>query len=133
MDLQKILNQSGLRSEHVARQLYPENKHPYNAFLRVLNGKSQLNATQIMTLCDLTGLTPNELLNAGARWTGSLKNGTITLRVGEHVVEYTSALNVYELRRVTAGLTQFVGTFTVPAGITVKNFLELINNQINNS
>lgn len=130
MDIQEIINRSGLRVDYVAGRLFPDNKRPYNALLRVMGGKGQLSASQIAALSEVTGLTPNELFAKGPKWAGTLKNGSLVLRLGQYQVEYTSALNVYEIRRVTAGNVEPLGIHTAPANVTVKQFIEILNDQI---
>ncbi len=130
MDVQEIIKRSGLRVDYVAERLFPENKRPYNALLRVISGKGELSASQVGVLCDLTGLTPNELFSKGPKWAGTLKNGSLVLRLGQFQVEYTSALNLYEIRRVTAGNVESLGLHRTPAGVTVKQFIEILNDQI---
>jgi len=121
MDVQEIIKRSGLRVDYVAERLFPENKRPYNALLRVISGKGELSASQVGVLCDLTGLTPNELFSKGPKWAGTLKNGSLVLRLGQFQVEYTSALNLY---------VESLGLHRTPAGVTVKQFIEILNDQI---
>lgn len=126
MDLYKIIRAKGLRIDYVAERLFPNNKHPYNALLRVMN-KGELSESQILTLCELVGATPNQLLGAGEGWTGRAANGLI-LRKGRFAVLYSSKTGVYSIEDEETDKT--LGTYTLKEGTTVPEFLELLDAQL---
>lgn len=71
MDLSKIIQESGLRTEVVAERLFPENTHPYAALRRVLRDGRSLRADQITALAELTGRSTDDLLGYPAlNWKG---------------------------------------------------------------
>lgn len=130
MDLSKIIHASGLRFEFVAQNLFPANKYPYNALLRVINTKAELSESQLIALADLLKVTPNDLLSYSEKWVGAQDAGALELRKGDYSVIYNAALGTYTLHRSEALTTQYLGTYTVPLGITVRDFLKTVDARI---
>jgi hypothetical protein len=126
MDLSKVIQASGLRFDFVAEKLFPTNKHPYNALLRLINKKAELSESQLVTLADLLGTSPNEILGASPRWKGALDAGILSLAFQNFEATYTPALGVYTLHQSGA----YVGTFATPIGISVKDFVKTLNEHI---
>ena len=128
MDLSKLIQASGLRFDFVAEKLFPTNKHPYNALLRLINKKAELSESQIITLAEMLGVTPNDLLGASPRWKGALDAGILTLTLDGLTVAYTPALGVYTLHQSGA----YVGTFATELGVSVREFIKTLNEHLTN-
>jgi len=62
MDLNKLIREKGLRFDYVASQLFPKNKHPYNALNRVITQGRELTASQVLTLSGLLGMSADDIL-----------------------------------------------------------------------
>lgn len=60
-DLKKILKNAGLSEKEVARELFPLNNHPVQAFSRILNGTSKLDTDQVIKLSALSGMSISEM------------------------------------------------------------------------
>jgi hypothetical protein len=128
MDLSKVIQASGLRFDFVAERLFPGNKHPYNALLRLINKKAELSESQIVALAELTGASPNELLGTSANWKGALDGGILTLALSGFLATYTPATGVYTIHQNGA----YIGSFATPLGVSVKDFIKTLNEQISN-
>jgi hypothetical protein len=128
MDLSKLIQASGLRFDFVAEKLFPTNKHPYNALLRLINKKAELSESQITTLAEMLGASPNDLLGASPRWKGALDAGNITLSFQNFEAIYTPAVGVYTLYQSGA----YVGTFATELGVSVREFIKTLNEHLTN-
>lgn len=137
MDLSKFILVKGLRFDFVAEKLFPANLHPYNALRRLINKGGELTQSQILTLYELTGVTPNELLGATEAWKGSTpaavsKDGKVLdLKKGDYRAIYSPALGTYALLIEKPEGAKDLGTFAAPANISVRDFLQMLDDQIN--
>lgn len=130
MDISKLIQASGLRFDFVAEKLFPSNKHPYNALLRLIKKDAELSESQILTLAEILGATPNDILNCSdsAKWAGTVVEEALVFRKGEFTAEYSTQLATYSLYRKK----EYLGTFAVQADLSVKGFIEELNKQISN-
>lgn len=117
MDLKKIIKDSGLRLDHVAAKLFPDNAHPYDALNRVMSRGGSLKADQVKALADVLGVSADELL--GTNWKGKALMDGIVLYDGSTTV--TVFANTFEVWHHGARKA-----YPLKPGISVKAFLEEI-------
>lgn len=75
IDLQKIIESNGLDPKVLASELFPKNKYPIPALTRILEGKAELDSSQISKLASLLGSNIDELYNSG--WKAKGKNNIL--------------------------------------------------------
>jgi len=126
MELSKILQASGMRSDFIARQLFPNNKHPYNAMNRLLSGGGELKASQLKTLAELLNTSVDLLLAhpvAPISWSGSkiTGRGGLVLKSGDFTVTFDSSLAHYTIQK-----NMDVWQIPSPPGLTVREFLAAV-------
>jgi hypothetical protein len=126
MDVSKIIQSSGLRFDYVAEKLFPGNKFPYNALLRLVNKNAELSESQIITLAEMLNVTPNDLLGDVPKWKGAISGSALVLTYQAFEVDYSPTLGTYTLHQNGV----YLGTFATPQGISVKDFLKTITDQI---
>ena len=61
IDIDKIVEKSGLKKSFIAQELFPENGKKNEALQRVALGKGQLYAEQIVRLSEITGIVISDL------------------------------------------------------------------------
>ena len=131
MELSKILQASGMRSDFIARQLFPNNKHPYNAMNRLLAGSGELKASQLKTLAGLLNTSVDALLEqpvAPVIWSGSkiTGRGGLVLKSRGFTVSFDSSLPHYYIEKQSG----FMSSFPSPPGLTVREFLANVEIEI---
>jgi hypothetical protein len=125
MELNKILQASGLRSDFIARKLFPENKHPYNALNRLLAGGGELKASQLITLAELLNTSVDTLLGTSAA-KGRLTKNSITFLVDGFDVVYDANAGGCVIEKDGADVSQlFIGD-----AVTVREFLAAVQKKI---
>lgn len=72
--IKAIIERQGLEMNDVAKQLFPQHKHPRLALNRVMSGESFLDSNQLSKFALLTGLTISELFT-GENWKSKTKEG----------------------------------------------------------
>jgi len=77
MDLNKLIEDSGLRFKVVAAALFPNNGHPHYALKRVINEELPLSTDQLVTLSHLTRTPIEQILSDGFK--GAVVDGQIEL------------------------------------------------------
>ena len=125
MDIFKVIQESGLRFDHVASKMFPLNRHPYNALNRVIASRGELKAGQLVELSRLTNKSVDNLL--GLCWSGKIGETGIVLKRGAYHVHLLALENVFEIWADPAGCVKRIET---PDGLTVKEFLTLVDSEI---
>lgn len=129
MNLAKIIEESGLRTDFVASRLFPNNRHPYNALNRVLAKGASLDADQVRILATLTGRTADDLL--GLSWSGKIESNTLTLSRGDYRVIYTPGAGLWALLKSTPlGFEQLGNYLISETGTTVREFIATVEETI---
>ena len=125
MDLQKIIQASGMRSDFIARQLFPNNKHPYNALNRLLSGGGELKAGQLKRLAEILNTSVDLLLGITAA-KGRLTKNSITFLVDGFDVVYDANAGGCVIEKDGADVSQlFIGD-----SVTVREFLAAVQKEI---
>ena len=75
-----------LKTEDLAKVLFPTVKDPKQAFDRVLKGEGCLDISQVEKLADYIGVLVTDLFSAGT-WKGESESGILTLLKGEYKVK----------------------------------------------
>lgn len=128
MDLQKILNESGLRMDFIAAKLYPDNAHPYNALNRLILRGGSLKAEQLKTLAETLGVTSDSLL--GLNWSGSVGQKCIILRTESHFVTIMPSLGLCEIRS-KKNAEEVEHSVPIDMELPVRQFLAKLNEELN--
>ena len=126
LDLQKIINDQNLDVNELAAKLFPGNKHSYLALHRVIKGKTELSASQISTLSQVTGLTIDELF--GGSWRTVAKGDLITFSKGDVLAELNTKTWI---TRIYKNNTLIFEDVIVSQSISLKEFLKLVDSKIN--
>lgn len=53
IDLNRVIKDANLKPTHLAKELFPDHKHPYNALNYIRQGRGLLNSWQIAKLSEL--------------------------------------------------------------------------------
>ena len=61
IDLNQIITLANLKPTHLAKELFPDHKHPYSALNYVRGGKGFLNSWQIAKLSELANIPIDSL------------------------------------------------------------------------
>jgi hypothetical protein len=129
MNLNRIIEESGLRIDFVAAKLFPGNKHPYNALNRVLARGGKLDADQIKILAGLTGRTTDDLLCV--TWSGRIEPNGLTLAKGDLRVNYVPGSGLFTITSATGLSVLEIGNFVIDEKTTtVRGFLELVEKAV---
>ena len=83
IDLKEISERYQIPHKDLALELFPDNRHPRLALKRAMDGITHINATQVIRLAELLGVTPNELFDKKG-WSGSYKEGLYTFKKGPY-------------------------------------------------
>lgn len=87
IDLSKIIEDRGLNTKEVAKELFPKNKYPKLALDRVIKGEAFLDTNQVSRLSLITGV-PIQFLYSNGEWkTTSKEEGIVTFQTGEYRAE----------------------------------------------
>jgi hypothetical protein len=73
IDLENIIESSGISKNEIAAQLFPTNSHAYQALHRVIKGKTFLNSEQLSKLALIIGCSVGDLFAFG-KWSMVAKN-----------------------------------------------------------
>jgi len=65
IDVEQVIEKSGLSTKEVAKQLFPGNKYPKLALNRVISGEAFLDSNQISKLATLVGVSVSTLYTSG--------------------------------------------------------------------
>lgn len=90
MDIEKAITRTGLTTNEVAEHLFPNNKHPYHALKRVMDGHALLNTDQASKLAVLASLTIAELFHGG--WSGSASENQINFQKDGYTVSVDTSI-----------------------------------------
>lgn len=123
IELGRIIEDLSISKSDLALDLFPTHKHPMMALDRVIQGKSNLDTTQLSKLAALTNLTFDELYN-GKNWKTKAKNNLITFEVDDFKAELdtkTMTSKVYHkaslfhetiLHKTSIGLSEYLNEIT---------------------
>ena len=94
--LKEIIAERGLDFQEVAEHLFPGNKYPRLALIRVASGKAVLDADQISKLALLAGL-PIEELYSGGQWKVKSSKGVHVFTNGDYRAELNTCTLVTKI------------------------------------
>ncbi len=86
IDLEEFMARHDLKSNEVARQLFPDNKHAMNALYRVLRGEGTLNVEQVGKLATMAGVGIAQVFKSGS-WTSEMYSEKILFFRGDYIDE----------------------------------------------
>lgn len=128
IDINKVIDRTGLDIKEVARELFPGSGYPDSALKRVIDGRQKLYIDQAAKLANMAGISVDEMLNSkGWRIEGGLTGLQLT-RNG-----YRALFNHHngELRIFDRDTTKYETLYVVDI-VTVSEFLNKIDGVINN-
>ena len=77
---------SNIDLDALAEVLFPDNKYPKAAFIRVLKNEAPLNVAQLELLADYLNTTPQELFNY-ENWSSKLEDEVLIFTKGSYTVK----------------------------------------------
>lgn len=125
INIDRIIEQSGLDSEEIAVKLFPNLAHPRKALQRVLNGESKLDSDQIAKLSSLTNIPIQDLFND--TWKSRSSNGIITFTKGDYLVCLDNDSNITRIYKKGAS---FHESILHNGAISVKDYLKTVDDII---
>jgi hypothetical protein len=84
-DLNKVLSESGMAKERMAKELFPSNKYPVKALERVLDGHGKLDTDQLAQLAKLLKVSIPDLFKGLASMVS--REGVHTITIGDYTAE----------------------------------------------
>ena len=126
LDINHVIRHFGLDRMEVARELFPDNKHPLRALARLADGLSELTETQIRRLAEITGAPVGELLES-SDWKAVSKDGLYTLTYKGYRAEFnlrTWISRVYDKDKLLRE------ELLTNQAISVKSYIDSINQLI---
>ena len=127
-DINKVVDYWGLDPHKVAPVIYPTLKHPYAAMRRLLAGEDELDINQVGALASYIGVTTADLLNVDS-WQGLYNEGVLTFRKKNYTIRFKYDCAYATLYKDDMPIRTLILADKL---ITVKDFINLIDNQIKN-
>ena len=124
-----IIEQYGLSKLELASDLFPNNKYASMALTRVINGEAFLNSEQLSLLANKLGVTVDSLY-ADREW--DLKSnsaGVLKFENGSMIAELDTETWITKVYKKGSLIHE---TVLHNGSITIANYLEKLNNLINN-
>jgi hypothetical protein len=117
MNIEKIVQSTKLPFATVAAVLFPENKEPERALTRVIKGLSELNASQVTKLSEISSVPVSEIYESGEGWTSKVEKSNFIFMRGETTIVVDS--NGWMVTKYVKGEEQarkalVTGTYTLP-------------------
>lgn len=130
IDLKQIIETSGLKKSYLAKNLFPDNKHPDRAINSVLNGSMNLDSVQISKLSELLSV-PIGLLFTCAEWGMSAPSGLNRRIVQFRTYDFFAELNLDTMTTTVSqnGLFLFE-TIAYPHGVEINAYLSSLTDLI---
>lgn len=125
MDLKKIIKDSKIPKKEIARQLFPNHKHPDPALQRIVNQEGFLDEKQIIKLAYMLEMEPADLLREEWKVTAGNKQHTFTS--GEYVVKLNTDTGLTRIYHNESLEVQDVITFQA---VTMTDYFKYINSLI---
>lgn len=127
INLKGIIKKSNITKDHIARELFPDNKFPTPAIDRVIRGESELDARQICKLASLLDVCIDQLFTNN--WKGRSCNESLVFEKGE----YRAELSVSKwLTRIYRNDSLFHETVMIPDYIKLRDYINMLDEIINN-
>lgn len=128
LNLKRIVEVSGLKPTDLGVQLFPDHKHPYRAFWRVADGKSNLDSAQIAKLSEILNV-PIGLLFEDAEWKMAVPAGSRLIRFTAY--DYFAELNLDTMETtISRNNTLFFEKLHHPNGVGLSEYLSSLTNLI---
>lgn len=127
-DINKIIANCGHTVEELANVLFPQTKYPLMAFNRVLEGKRNLDTSQLHDLASFLGCTIYDLFFID-EWKGSREDGCLTFLKGDYKVKLAYKGVYLSLYKKEQLIHQELSPTT---GMTIEEFINYINTIIKN-
>ena len=125
VNLEALIEDSGLSRQEIACRLFPNNKYPEAALTRVLKGESFLDSLQIIKLSEMLDMSVSEIFHR--TWEGKMENGLHILTRGD----YKAILHVDKKQtRLFHKDTLMFETILHSTSIPLSEYLALLNEQI---
>lgn len=127
-DINKIVANCGHTVEELACMLFPQTKYPLIAFSRVLEGKRNLDTSQLHNLASYLGCTIYDLFSIDD-WKGSREDGCLTFLRGCYKVKLAYKgvyLSLYKKEQL------IYQEISPSVGMTIEEFINHINEIIKN-
>lgn len=126
IDLEKVMKFYGLPKAKLAALMFPENKYTLYAIDRVINGESELNATQLSRLAHYVGLSVDQLYT-GAGWEYKKDGDYITFNNGD----YEAILDTKNwITKIYSQKSMFHESIIHSGAIELSKYLEKLNSLI---
>jgi len=128
VDILKLVKDTGLALDDVAKELFPTNSYPLKSLKRIIKGKADLSYTQLVKLASLLGISLSELF-ADSSWVyvGS-QEATLTKN------GYTAKLHFNKNGTLVSTLTDnkgfYVDKLITKAHITLSEYINLLDKTI---
>lgn len=123
INLTDLVENSNYKPEEIAKELFPDNLHPFLAYKRVARGDAVLDADQIVRLSDLLGVSIESLFSAGP-WKMKTRNNLIILTNASTKTRIEINNKDWIARRYIDGKLKY-DTIIIPQWFTVKQLIDL--------
>jgi len=127
IDLNKILANSNLAKNRVAKLLFPNNRHPGLALGRILSGEAVLDADQIILLANFIGVPVGMLYDEKGWKSEELSKNKIVLSNGDFTAELDT--ETWTTKIFKNGSLEHEFVLQKPA-IALRDFIDLLNSKI---
>lgn len=125
VNLEALIEGSGLSRHEIACRLFPNNKYPEASLTRVLKGESFLDTSQIVTLSKMLDISISDIFSGS--WNGKIENGLHILTTGE----YKAILDIEKKQtRLFHKDTLVYETLLHSTTIPLNKYLAMLNEQI---